>query len=315
MSGDGVQATQAEVWVYGAALDLVTAARAMAGRVVAFGPAEEVLPVAADLARHGAAAIYAVEGVGDRLPAAPVAAAVAERMASADLVMLPTSYDGRDLAGRLSARLDRPVVGNAVGVSADGTVDTTIFGGSTYVRTAFRGPTPWLVTVRPRSFEAVPAAHPVDPDVTVLAAPTAAGPRVVARHADAREGPALDDADVVVAGGRGLGSAPAFERVAELARLLGGAAGASRAVVDAGWVPYAWQVGQTGRTVAPTLYLALGISGAAQHLVGMKGAKYIVAVNKDRGAPIFEVVDLGIVGDAGVLLPRLIEAVRQRRGR
>ncbi|MGH9276787.1 MAG: electron transfer flavoprotein subunit alpha/FixB family protein, partial [Acidimicrobiales bacterium] len=135
---------------------------------------------------------------------------------------------------------------------------------------------------------------------------------VVARHVEEHEGPKLDVAEVVVAGGRGLGSAGAFDLVADLARLLGGAPAASRAVVDAGWVPYAWQVGQTGRTVAPTVYLAFGISGAAQHLVGMKGAKHVVAVNKDRGAPIFDVADLGIVGDAGTVLAKLIRSLRDR---
>lgn len=304
-----------DVWVYAedASGELLTAARRLGGRVVAFGVADVALPVASELGRYGATAVYAVEGVDERLPAAPVAAAVAPQLAGARFVLVPASYDGRDLAGRLSARLDRTVVGNAVAVTSDGTVDTTVFGGATRVGTAFRGPPPWIVTVRPKSFTAEPVTEWVEPRMVTVMAPPMSAPVVVSRHAEPSEGPTLDEADVIVAGGRGLGSPEAFEQVAELARLLGGAPGASRAAVDAGWVPYAWQIGQTGRIVAPSLYLALGISGAAQHLVGMKGARHVVAVNADRGAPIFDVADLGIVGDAATVMPRLIEALRARR--
>ena len=230
---------------------------------------------------------------------------------------LPATYEGRDIAGRLSAKLDRPVLTNVTGLVEGGgglASQHPVFGGSHIVTARFTGAGPAIFVIRAKSFAAEPAgggaASVVPASVPDLASTNTA--KVVERHVEERSGPKLDEAAVVVSGGRGLGEASNYALIEELAKLLHGAAGASRAIVDAGWVPYSHQVGQTGKTVKPTVYVACGISGATQHLVGMKGSKNIVAINKDSEAPIFSVADLGIVGDVHKVLPALIEALKAK---
>jgi len=268
------------------------------------------------LGEHGASSVLHADA-GDRLPSGPLAAALADRIAdeSPEMVLFGQAYTDRDVAGRLAARLDVGVLSNAsdVRLTDDGVeTDHEIFGGS-QVATASSSNGPFLVLIRPKSFPAEPIGGGA-PSVVTLELPEVDGSeaRVVESHVEEREGPQLGDAAVVVSGGRGLGSAEAYDLVEKLAKPLGAATGATRAIVDAGWVPYAKQVGQTGKTVKPNVYIAVGISGAMQHLVGMKDAGTIIAINKDPDAPIFSVADLGVVGDVHKVLPQLIEALENR---
>ena len=259
-----------------------------------------------------------------RSPGPKVAAAIAACLATGDrpdAILIAATHDGRDIAARLSVRLDLPVLTNVVGIDASGprpVSEHSIFGGSTVVRAEFTGAMPGLFLVQAKSFptEAAQPAGQRSPEVVAIEAPETGasdGARVLARHEEEQSGPKLDEAEVVVSGGRGLGMAANYALIAELAHLLNGAAGASRAIVDAGWVPYALQVGQTGKTVKPLVYIACGISGATLHLVGMKDARNIIAINKDPQAPIFSVSDLGVVGDVTQVIPKLIEAIKARR--
>jgi electron transfer flavoprotein alpha subunit len=190
-------------------------------------------------------------------------------------------------------------------------VTEPIFGGTKLVRTRFTGGTPYIALFRPKSFEAEPSGGG-PADVTTIEMPQTGAAKVLDRHVEEATGPKLDEADVVVSGGRGLGDAEKYSMVEELASLIKAAPGATRAIVDAGWVPYSYQVGQTGKVVKPTVYIAAGISGATQHLVGMKGSKNIIAINKDPEAPILQISDLGIVGDVHKVLPQLIDALKSR---
>ena len=299
-------------------LELLSHARTLSANIAAvtWADGSQLAGLAGD---YGAATLYDVGDLAGALPGVPVAAAIESLVSTVgppDALLIPGSYDGRDIAARLSARLDRTVLTNVVGISDDNGLVTEhpAFGGNQVVRARFTSQGPGIVVVRAKSFAAeVTGGAPA----TVVGAPAgdigATGTaRVITSHVEERSGPALEDAEVVVSGGRGLGSAEAYALVAEVANLLGGAAGASRAIVDAGWVPYSHQVGQTGKTVKPTVYIACGISGATQHMVGMKGSKNIIAINKDSDAPIFQIADLGIVGDVHAVLPRLIAELKLR---
>jgi electron transfer flavoprotein alpha subunit len=300
-------------------LELLTFARGTGAAVAAITWGATGASLAAQAGEYGASTLYDVGDLAGALPGVPVAAAIAALVAGAgapDAVLIPTSYDGRDVAGRLSARLDRPVLTNVTGITDDGGLCTEhpVFGGSQIVRARFTAEGPGIIVVRAKSFVAEPAGGP--PAAVVAAPPGELGATNAASiktsHVEERSGPKLEEAAVVVSGGRGLGEAANYAMVEEAARLLNGAAGASRAIVDAGWVPYSHQVGQTGKTVKPTVYIACGISGATQHMVGMKGSKNIVAINKDPDAPIFSICDLGIVGDVHKVLPALIEKLKNR---
>ena len=300
-----------------ATLELLTKARSLSSNVTAFiaGSGAE----AAALGEYGATAVLAIE-IGKNLPGVAIASAlksVIDGGNTPDLIMFPQNTEGRDVMSRLSVKLDKTVLTNNIDITDGGdgvTVVTPIFGGNTLVSTTFTGAGPYLAAFRPKSF-AAESAGGAAAAVTAVAVPdlgATGSAQVVAVHVEETTGPKLDEADIVVAGGRGLGEAPSYAMVEELATLLKGAPGASRAIVDAGWVPYSYQVGQTGKVVKPTIYIAAGISGATQHMVGMKGSKNIIAINKDKEAPIFGVADLGIVGDVHKVLPQIIAALKAR---
>ena len=317
-----------KVWVYAevrpdgptpAALELLTKARSLGDPVeaVALGPGATMAAVT--LGDYGARSVFASDDpVYGECLAQPATHALHTLVQEyrPDLILFSTTYDSRDVAGRLQARTGSTLMSNATDVESLDVARTQIAGGSLLVEVALEGPAPRLVLVRPKSFEAEPSggsASVVPVEVEIPEELRRA--RRIERHEEAAAGPKLEEAKVVIAGGRGLQAPANFAMLDELAAALGNAAvGASRAVVDAGWVPYSYQVGQTGKTVKPEVYLAVGISGALQHIVGMKGAKRIVAINKDGDAPIFKLADLGIVGDALNLLPALIEEIRARKG-
>ncbi|HSK06632.1 MAG TPA: electron transfer flavoprotein subunit alpha/FixB family protein [Acidimicrobiia bacterium] len=296
-------------------LELLAKARQLGEvTVILLGSGSE--EVFAALGDHGASRVLHAD-TGDRLASAPVAAALAERVGvdPPDLILMGQAYNDRDIAGRLAARLGLGVLSNAsdVRLTADGVETEHEILGGTRIATATADVGPFIVLARPKSFVAEGVGGAV-PQVEPLELPDAdpAEGRITGSHIEEREGPQLGDAAVVVSGGRGLGSPEAYELVESLGKQLKAATGATRAIVDAGWVPYAKQVGQTGKTVKPDVYIAVGISGAMQHLVGMKDSKTIIAINKDPDAPIFSIADLGVVGDVHKVLPRLIEALGQR---
>lgn len=248
---------------------------------------------------------------------APVAEILATlvRDRGAGAVLVSSSALGKEAAARLSIKIDSGIITDAVDVAADGTATQSVFGGSTVVHSRVTHGIP-IITLRVNAVSPEPA--PQSPsrtniDVELTAGATLA--RVTNRTEAARGGrPELPEASVVVSGGRGVGSADGFAVIEALADSLGAAVGASRAATDAGWYPHSQQVGQTGKTVSPQLYVANGISGAIQHRAGMQTSKTIVVVNKDPEAPIFELADFGVVGDLHAVVPQLTAEITKRQG-
>lgn len=298
--------------------ELITAARALGEpSAVVVGAPGTAAPLVDDLKAAGAAKIYVAESADAEgyliTPFVDVLESLVES-ASPAAVLLAANADGKEIAGRLAARIGSGVLSDVVEVKEGGKAIHSIFGGAFTVEAQVNAEVP-VITVRPGAVEAAPAAGAGEQVTVEVPAPAENATKITSRQpAVAGDRPELTEASVVVSGGRGVGSAEKFTVVEELADSLGGAVGASRAAVDSGYYPGQFQVGQTGKTVSPQLYIALGISGAIQHRAGMQTSKTIVAVNKDEEAPIFEIADYGIVGDLFNVTPQLTEAVKARKG-
>ena len=306
--------------VASSALELLTKARALSDDVSAVALGSGAATAAGALGEHGAAHVYASDDERlveptSRVAAHTLAALVASH--APEVILFPSSYRARDVAGRLQAITGSTLMANAVDLSSTDRARAEILGGTTIIEVALEGPAPHLVMMRPRSFEPTPVGGEAEVvPVDVVEPDDLVDMRVLETTEAAASGPSLESAKVVLAGGRGLGGPDGFRLLEELAAAIGGTAiGASRAAVDAGWVPYAMQIGQTGSTVKPEVYLSAGVSGALQHAVGMKGSRRIVAITKDPEAPILRLADLGVVGDLFQVLPALTEEVRRRTGR
>jgi electron transfer flavoprotein alpha subunit len=269
-------------------------------------------------AEYGAARIYvAADPATDDYVVAPAAELLAQlvRAKSPAFVLVAGTVQSKEVAGRLAVKIDSGVLTDAVDLQPgdDGPVaEQSIFGGATTVHSRVRRGTP-IVAVRPNAVapEPAPGAAELSP---VSLAGEATGAKVTNRVvAERGERPDLTEASIVVSGGRGTGGPEGFQVIEQLADALGAAVGASRAVTDAGWYPHKFQVGQTGKTVSPQLYMAIGISGAIQHRAGMQTSKTIVAVNKDPEAPIFELADFGVVGDLFKVVPQLLDEISKRK--
>ena len=298
--------------------ELITAARVLGEpAAVVVGKPGTAEPLVDGLKSAGAAKIYVAESDAAEnyliTPVVDVLAALAESATPA-AVLLASSADGKEIAGRLAARIGSGLLVDVVDVQAGPKAIHSIFGGAFTVEAQANGDTP-VISVRAGAIDAEPADGAGEQVTVEVPEPAENAAKVTSREpAVAGDRPELTEATIVVSGGRGVGSAENFHVVEELADSLGAAVGASRAAVDSGYYPGQFQVGQTGKTVSPQLYIALGISGAIQHRAGMQTSKTIIAVNKDEEAPIFEIADYGVVGDLFKVAPQLTEAVKARKG-
>jgi electron transfer flavoprotein alpha subunit len=320
----------AEIWVHveedegkvaPITLEILTKARTLGADVVAVALGSAASQVD-KLGEFGATKVL-TDARGDyteyfSLPAVEAFVALAQERKPLAIIF-GGSYDGRDIGCRVAARLGVGMAAFATDLSIEGEsikVEVPIFGASQISRKSFAGSGPFVVTIRAKAFAAEPGGGgaPTIEEVSPELPEASRRVRILDRSVEASEGPKLEEAPVVVTGGRGMGGPENFGILQDLAGLLGGAVGATRAVVDAGWMPYAMQVGQTGKTVKPNVYIACGVSGAMQHTVGMKGSKNIISINKDEEAAIFKLSDLGIVGDVHKVVPQIIEAVKAKKG-
>ena len=301
------------------ALGVLSKAASLGDEVAGVVIGSDVRALADEAGKFGAARVYVADDPQLEAPLPQPRVDVLAKLVgetNADTVLFANSVLAADTAAGLAARLDAGLNWDLVDVvQSDGKLVGTrpALQDSVYVDVGWTS-TPQLALIRTGSFDPAASggsAEIVDVDVQLEDFSTKA--RMVEQAHEESEGPSIEDADVVVAGGRGLGGPENFTLVEELAKALGGAVGATRAVVDAGWYPYPAQVGQTGKTVSPKLYIACGVSGAIQHKVGMQGSGVIVAINKDPNAPIFEFADLGVVGDVHQVVPKLTELVRERK--
>jgi len=295
---------------------LTLAARLGEPSAVFLGPAASNAAVAEAVRKYGAAKVYAIDDAPLKgFLVAPKAEALQQLVekTSPGAVLIASSAEGKEIAARLAIKTGSGLITDAVDVEEGPVTTQSVFAGSYTVKAKVTQGTP-IITVKPNSaapVEAEGAAALEEFPVTVSDA--AKGAQIVASQPRKATGrPELTEAAIVVSGGRGTGGK--FEPVEGLADALGAAVGASRAAVDSGWKPHSYQIGQTGKTVSPQLYIAAGISGAIQHRAGMQTSKTIVAVNKDDEAPIFELVDFGVVGDLHVVLPAVTEEVTKRKG-
>jgi len=288
------------------------------GDVAAVIVGENARALATEAGTFGAAKVFVAES--DALqqplpqPRVDVLAKVIEENGY-ETVMLANSVLAADVAAGLAARLDAGLNWDLVDITSDFTGKRPALQDSVFVDVGWTS-TPRIALFRAGSFDATATAGG-EPEVVEVSAelqPHSTAATIVAQEEEQSSGPSIEDADIVVAGGRGLGAPENFSLAEELAKALGGAVGATRAVVDAGWYPYSAQIGQTGKVVAPKLYVALGISGAIQHKVGMQSSNVIISINKDANAPIFEFSDLGVVGDVHEIVPKLTELIKQRKG-